>query len=59
MLAAGLDGWQAGLAALAVAAIAQVVAAWIARSGGSYPVGSRRLADLTQAAEAVRMLARS
>ena len=51
MLAAGFAGWQAGLAALGVAAAAQIVAARISRLGGSYPVGPIRPADVVQAAE--------
>ena len=51
MLAAGFAGWQAGLAALGVAAAAQIVAARISRLSGPYPVGPIRPAGVIQAAE--------
>jgi hypothetical protein len=51
MLAAGFAGWQAGLAALGVAAAAQIVAARIFRLSGPYPAGPIRPAGVIQAAE--------
>ena len=50
-LATGLSAWQAGLSALAVAAIAQIVAARIAGSSCSRPPGSLRAVGRMGAAE--------